>query len=59
MAESFKFLFFYQDVAPELERLRLKALTKVREFVMTRSPLPSPAFDANVVCIVRTESPLY
>jgi len=31
----------YQDVAPELERLRLKALTKVREFIMTRSPPPS------------------
>lgn len=26
----------YRDVAPELERLRLKALTKVREFLMTR-----------------------
>ena len=26
----------YIDVAPELERLRLKALSKVREFTMTR-----------------------
>ena len=26
----------YADVAPELERLRIKAVTKLREFVMTR-----------------------
>ena len=26
----------YTDVAPELERLRLKALSKVRDFIMTR-----------------------
>lgn len=26
----------YADIAPELERLRLKALSKIREFIMTK-----------------------
>lgn len=26
----------YQDIAPELERLRIKALTRAREFLMGR-----------------------
>lgn len=26
----------YADVAPELERLRLKAISKIRDFLMTR-----------------------
>ena len=34
--ESVRETAAYADVAPELERLRIKAITRVREFIMTR-----------------------
>lgn len=45
----------YQDVAPELERLRIKALTKAREFLMTRCA-GFTLLSQNVSCLSFTAS---
>ena len=54
--ESVRETAAYADVAPELERLRIKAITRVREFIMTRWGLDFLCLDCftTIMAVIHT-----